>query len=354
MKKRILAASAALALLLSGCGRNAGSAASSSATSSGEPARAETLNLEFAPAGGDAAAVLAELGRVPEKLKAALAERGVEVGSVQVTMGTSLSATGAALAEGGVDAAFLPTALSLAQFGGDAEPLLTRGYPDVSCTSADPADWNGTENATTYTDALSAGRRFLLCAGPSAYGKTLAGLVNGGKSLSWAELDHARWGVTGDADALASLWLADGYEGNTLDDLSQVTDYESYDAAMRALAAGEADVILLPADLRIDWAEQWTLSTGRTAENGGSGLDRAEPVWEEVNVIGITEPLYAATAAVAADSLWAQEPLASALREALSALSSDEDLAALGAVGPFVALDANAMAPVRRLATLEG
>lgn len=354
MKKTAAVLAGAMLILLTGCGHTGETGAASSAPASSEGTlRQDVLTVEFAPNGADPASLMTAAGRISQKLKDALSASGVEVGEVRVSMGASQAATAQAVAEGGVEMAFLPDALTLAEFGGSAVALFSQAYDTPSCTSDNPADWNGPDHATQWTGTLSAGRRLLICAGPSDYGKNLAARVNGGAAPSWDELNHAKWGlIGGNTDGILALWLADHYEGNTCSDLDNTAYYDGYDEALRALAAGEVDIIPLAADLRIDYADLWDMDNSRTGESGGSGLGRTQPIWDEVNVIGITEPLYAATVAAAPGSPWAEEPYASALKAALDALAADSDLQALSAADRFARFDTGAMDAVRRMATL--
>ncbi len=355
MKKRSLTLGMALVLivgLLAGCGQKDPAASGSAGSQSGEAVKVESLALEFAPVGGDPAALLGSLDRLDDRLKAALADAGVEVETVTITVGSSVSASGQAAAEGTVDAAVLPSAQALVRHGGEAPVLMTRAYQGLARSGDEPADWNG-QTANAYAAARTVGRRELVCAGPSEYGQALAGRVADGKTLSFTELNHARWGlIGGSSDELLELWLADHYEGSALADLDNITYYDGYEAALAALAAGEVDVIPLSADLRVEYAQQWTTETTRTADNGAQGLGRTTEIWEEVQVVGVTEPAYGTTVAAGVDSPWAKEPLAEALLAAFNALGRDEDLMALGGVGPFTGLDDEALDPVRRLVTI--
>ena len=357
MKKRKAFPAMLLALsLLVGCagqGTGVGSGDVLGAVSEQETTSVETLRMEFAPVGGDTVLLMESLHRLRGKLQAALKDAGVELSTVQLSVGTSISATGQALAHSSVDAAFFPAAEDLVNFGGEAQVILTRAYPEISCSSSDPADWNGSENVLFYTGEAVPGWNQLLCAGPSAYGRALAGRVRQGKQLSWTELQHARWGLAeGDAGGQLSLWLADYYEGNTLSDLKNVVSCAGYEQALRALAEEEVDIILLAADQRIDYAAQWQLEAVRTAENGGSGFGRPASIWEEVCVVGLTEPFYGVTAAVSSESPWLKEPMRRALCTAVQSLSGDEDLMALSGAGSFLPLEDGALDSVRRLATL--
>lgn len=335
MKKfSLLLCSCFLAAVLAGCGQQE---VEQEPVPTKEPAEVETLALEFAPGAGDSAAQMKLLTPMEETLRTALADAGANVEDVQITLGSSQAATGQALDQGGIDAAFLP-AQTLAAFS-NTLPLLTAAWPAPSCDSSDPADWNGQE--TTWTEDWAAGRRVLLIAGPSEYGRNLASRVEDGQSLTWEELSRARWGTAGGwSDTMTSLWLFDHYDGRTLAALPDTATYESQEELLSALAAENVDVIALPADERIDAAEKWTRSTS----TGGWG--RSGFIWDETTVIGVTERFYGITLAVGADSPWAEEPLSTALQTALTALKDDETLASLAGAGPFIAVsneDLNAM-----------
>ena len=292
-----------------------------------EMLQVETLALEFAPGAGQAAEQMKLLSPLAETLQAALAEAGVTVEEVQVTLGSSQAATGQALDQGGVDAAFLQ-AETLAAFSAPI-PLLTAAWPLPSCDSGDPGDWNGQE--ITWTEDWAAGRRVLLVAGPSEYGRNLASRVEDGQSLTWEELSRAAWGISsGWSEEMAALWLFDHYDGRTLADLPDTAAYESQEEVLAALAAEEIDAAALLADERIDAAERWS----RSAAAGGWG--RSGFIWDETTVLGVTDRFYGTTLAVCADSPWAEEELSAALQEALAALEKDGALDSLAGAGPFV------------------
>ena len=337
--KKFLPLALALLLALSGC-REAPEPVEPDPPADA-PRQVETLAAEFAPRGGDPAVELKLLSPAAEKLKAALAAEGVEVGEVRLTLGTSLAATGQAVAQGSVDLAFLPAETLLA-FGGEAVPLLSAAWPVPSCDSADPADWNG--RAVTWTEDFAAGRRALVLAGPSAYGRALSARAESGAPLTWEELSRARWALAGGRSGdMASLWLADRYEGRTLADLPETAACDGEEGLLAALAAEEADVAVLMADGRIDGAERWT----RSPETGGWG--RGGFIWDETRVLGVTEPFYGTVAAAAPGGLWAEADLSRALEAALDRLRDDRDLSGLAGAGPFAPLTAADLDPLRRL-----
>lgn len=306
MKKLIPLCLAALLLLSAvGCGSRQGVSSSSEepSSSSEEPAAQaitiDRLSVELSRTGTDTDPAAAE--QLAALLQKELADGGVTVNRITVTFGTSYSATAEALSQGGVQLAFLP-ATDLILSGGDAVPLLAAAEPALSNDSTEPADWNGDGHATAVASGLCAGSRALLCAAPTEYGKNLANRVSAGKTLSWTELDHARWGVLDQSSdggyRCTDLWLADHYGGSEIPDLSDVTTYDSYEDLLRAAAAGKIDVFPLRADARMDYAAAWTLEKTRTDAGGIGGFGREASIWNDVTVIGVTERLYSFAAAV--------------------------------------------------------
>lgn len=314
------------AAALSGCGGQApGAGASGGASSPAEaPLSIETLRVEL-PRELDADAARAAMEALPE----AMAAWGVEVGGVSVSFGTSYAATADALKAGGVDLAFLPAA-DLIRFGGGAVPLLSDGYRTPASQGGAAAFASGQADPDTYT----AGSWALLCAAPTAYGQNLSRR----EAPTWEELSRARWGVLGEDSAAGwqclELWLEDQYGGLGIADLPQVTVCDSWEALLRAAAAGEIDCFPLWPDLRRSYEALWTMASTRTDPSGVRGFGREASIYGEVAVLSITERLFSFVAAAAPGETAVTDPrFASALEQALSQLLPDpaEAKAALGA-----------------------
>lgn len=329
---------AALALTLAaGCGQTA-APSSSAEEPQVQPLHLQTLAVElprdYAP---DDETLLQAIANAPELLKAALAKQQVEVDAVTVTVGASAGATCQALTGGTVDLAFLSAESYLEAGGGGTVILADAGEGDQPGTAS------------------------VLWSAPSDYGQALARRLADGKDLSWTELDHARWGVLDRDSDLGwrspNLWLSDQYEGMTLDDLSQVTTYASYEELLRAAAAEEIDLFPMPRTALEDWSEAWTLESSRTDAAGRSGLGRPVPMTEEVFEIAAFEPLLSSLAVVREEDTLSSDTFAQALAAALEELEQTQEgqalLSVLGAAR-YVPAGAEQLDPLRRILTMEG
>ncbi|QNL44418.1 PhnD/SsuA/transferrin family substrate-binding protein [Oscillibacter hominis] len=336
MKRHIawLTSAALVWLLLTGCGQGGDSSGSASGSASEQegPLQIEELRFELC-SGADADALLKAAGTLPELLRAAFRESGAEVERVSVTIGTSASATGAALKEGGVDAALM----------GAADCVLWAGPSQI------------------ILGAPGEGGRTELCATPSDYGRALADRAEETERLGWSELAHAVWGLLEEDSLygrrLPNLWLADHYEGSTVDDLEQVKTYQSYEALLRGAAEGEVDVIALPEGLREGYEALWTMEATRTDESGAHGFGRTDSMEEELRPFALTERIPTGVIVVSPAAA-EDERLTRALREAIPALARTREGGALlktvGGYDSYGPVAPEEMDALRRMLTTEG
>ena len=276
----------ALCLLLTACGaapQPAAGAASSEEEAVETPLVLEELRVEFLRSGTDKALLLRAVKELPGELKTALHEAGVTVDEVTVTMSGSSASTAQAAEEGGVDLAFLPV-----------EELVR--------AQADP-----------HVLLLAGERRMALYTTGTDYGRNLSARTD----PTWDELDHARWGVV-TGEETVNVWLADHYEGNTLPDLTSVTEYPDREALLSAAEAGEVDLFC--------------------AEEAAGYAVLAE-----------LEPFYTCAAVVTE----ADGRLAEALLSALETVQKG-DLAPLFGTEPYQAARDEDLDPQRRLASIAG
>lgn len=300
MKKLWCLVTALLLLALAGCGEKTPSAAASSEALPTQPLHLEHLTLELQRSAGSGAELMRAVKELPALVQRALGGGGVTVEEVTVTVSSGAAATAQAVLDGSVDAAVL-SACELAALEEEPCVMLAAGAGDGGMP----------------------GRRMLLCAADTEYGRNLASR----KAPTWTELDRARWGVVaGDLwghDAV-ELWLADNYGGNGLEDLSGVTAYDDWEELFSAVGRGEVDVFPATADL---------------------------PGTAEYAVLGETERFY--TTVVIVKEELADGRFSAALLSALQELQQGE-FASLFGTEPYGGAEEDALMAHRRMAALMG
>ena len=328
--KKILALILAMVLVLSlgACGAKeetpattAAPAATEAATDAAETEAArphfDKLTLEFVPS-KDADVIIAGTANLPELVKAEMANLGYDIDEVDITVGTSYDATGEAMSAGTIDIGWLPGG-TYALYSDDTEVILTATRNGLSNDSENPADWNGEANATLKNGPQVTYYRSLIYATPSEYGKELAAKVNAGEALTWEDLDKATWAVQKTSSSAGyiypTMWLMENYDGKKISDLSNVIPLDSgYGTAFSYAAAEQVDIIVCYADGRNDYEASWTLPIDKQDETGKQGMGRSESIWNELNVIGVTDGIYNDTVAISKESQYYTPELIEALQ----------------------------------------
>lgn len=241
-----------------------------------------------------------------DMLKKELAGQGFDFKNIEVKVGTSFEAVGEALSSGTAQVGFIPGGTYVLYADG-VDVALTATRDGLSHDSDNAADWNKSktealEDQVTYY-------RSLIIAGPSAKGQELAKKVNSGEKLTKADIESATWGVSSNTTSPAgyiypSLWLQENY-GMSITDLPKKVALDNYATSLSQLASGQIDVMVTYADARRDYENDWTTTFGRT-----------KPVWEETNVIGVTEKVYNDTISVTKDSKIMTPELKEAIQKA--------------------------------------
>ena len=265
----------------------------------------DKLTLEFVPS-KDADVIIAGTANLPELVKAEMAKLGVDIDEVDITVGTNYDATGEAMSAGSIDLGWLPGG-TYALYSDDTDVILTATRNGLSNDSEDPATWNGEANKTLKNGPQVTFYRALIYAAPSEYGKKLAEKVNNGEALTWEDLDGAKWAVQKTSSSAGyiypTMWLMKNYDGKKISDLSNVIPIDSgYGTAFSYAAAESIDVLVCYADGRNDYEASWTLPTDQQDETGKQGMGRSDSIWNEMNVIGVTEGIYNDTVAISKES----------------------------------------------------
>ena len=331
----------AMVLALAACGASepapaATEAPATEAPAAEAPAAAETeaarphfekLTLEFVPS-KDADVIIAGTANLPELVKAEMANLGYDIDEVEITVGTNYDATGEAMSAGTIDLGWLPGG-TYALYSDDTEVILTATRNGLSNDSTNPADWNGEANKTLKDGPQVTFYRSLIYAAPTEYGKKLAEKVNAGEALTWEDLDGATWAVQKTSSSAGyiypTLWLMENYD-KKISDLSNVMPLDSgYGTAFSYAAAEQVDIIVCYADGRNDYEASWNLPVDQQDETGKQGMGRNDSIWNELNVIGVTEGIYNDTVAISKESQFYTPELKEALQNCFINIINTEE-----------------------------
>ena len=287
----------------------------------------EKLTLEFVPS-KDADVIIAGTANLPELVKAEMANLGYDIDEVEITVGTNYDATGEAMSAGTIDIGWLPGG-TYALYSDDTEVILTATRNGLSNDSTNPADWNGEANKTLKDGPQVTFYRSLIYAAPTEYGKKLAEKVNNGEALTWEDLDGATWAVQKTSSSAGyiypTLWLMDNY-GKKISDLSNVMPLDSgYGTAFSYAAAEQVDIIVCYADGRNDYEASWNLPVDQQDETGKQCMGRKDSIWNELNVIGVTEGIYNDTVAISKESQFYTPELKEALQNCFINIINTEE-----------------------------
>lgn len=272
----------------------------SCASAMAEAIKMDKLTLEFVPS-KDADVILTGTKNLPDLLKAEMLTQGYDIGEADITVGTSYEATGEAMAAGTIDLGWLPGG-TYALYSDEVDVILTATRAGLSNDSTDAKTWNGDANKTLPTDQQVTFYRSLIYATPSAYGKELAAKVNAGEALTWDDLNKANWAVLKTSSSAGyiypTMWLMENFGGKKITDLTNVVTLSGYGESFAQAAAESVDVIVCYADGRRDYEAAWTLPTTEQDATGKTGMGRSDSIWNEMNVIGVTAPIYNDTVSI--------------------------------------------------------
>ena len=315
MSKKIISLLLALAMVfsLAACGPSNNESQDTS-NKEGELTKVDEISVQFVPS-RDPEEIMSATKPLGDLLKKHLKDQGFEVEKIDISVGTTYEATGEALSSGTVDVGLIPGGTYVLYDDG-AEVLLTATRKGLSNDSENAKDWN--ENKPTeLTDKQVTYYRSLIIAGPSEKGQELAKKVNSGEELTWDDIKDAKWGVRGISSSAGYiypyLYLKDKF-GNTIPDLKSVVEMDNYNTSMAQLATGQLDVIVAFADARMDNEPKWQ------AEYQGKNT-----IWEDTNVIGVTDPIYNDTVSVSKKSPKMTEELKEAIANSFIELAKTDE-----------------------------
>ena len=309
----------------------------------------DKLTFQFVPS-KDADVIITGTKNLPELVKAEMATLGYNIGEVEISVGTSYEATGEAMCAGAIDIGWLPGGTyAIYSQGKEVDVILTATRAGLSNDSTDPKTWNGEANKTLPTEEQVTFYRSLIYAAPTEKGKALAAKVNAGETLTWEELNDATWAVGNTSSSAGyiypTMWLMANYDGKKVSDLQNVVQLGYADAFAQA-AAEQVDVIVCYADGRRDYEAAWNTAVDSADATGKAGMGRTDSIWNELNVIGVTEGIYNDTVAITTANADVYNPeFINALQTALINIINTEEGQAIFSVyshtGYAIATDAD-------------
>ncbi|WP_456276896.1 phosphate/phosphite/phosphonate ABC transporter substrate-binding protein [Bacillus sp. AK128] len=280
-----------------------------------ENEKIDELKVSFVPS-KDPEQIITATEPLKGLLKEELAKLGFDIGSVSIDVGTTYEAVGEALSAGTTDVGLIPGGTYVLYEDG-AEVVLTATRAALSNDSENAKDWNDNKPTEGLTDKQATYYKSIIIAGPSEKGQELAAKVNKGEELTWEDLDSANWAVMSSSSSAGyiypTLWMQDKYK-KSLTDLSKLVQSDSYGSSFARLAAGQADVIVAYADARRDNEDKWTTELGRSAS-----------IWDETNVIGVTNPIYNDTVSVSKNSKIMNDELKAAIQDAFINIAKTDE-----------------------------
>ena len=297
--------------------------------------RAEHLRI-LLPAGTNKNVVAEHTAAFCWALRKELENQGWWVDTITVSVAESSGAAGKALDDGAADLVILPASQYFPYEEG-AVLLMTATMPGLSVVSIDPADWNGSKGAPVYTAEDCPYRRTLICAAMSDRGKELAQASKNGV-LTWEDVADARWllpRISTSSDFIyPDLWLKSAFN-KTTDNLTDVHTIDGYGALFTEAGGGNVDIIVIPADLRIDYSTAWQMDKNDIDYTGKMGLGHEDSIFNDIQVLGVTSTIYGDVMALSlADEVLAGDGFQTALVAAMDALEADDAARAIwGACG---------------------
>ena len=299
-------------------------------TAMADNVKMDELTFQFVPS-KDADVIITGTANLPALVKAEMAKLGYDIGEVKISVSTSYEACGEAMAAGAIDIGWLPGGTyAIFSQNKEVDVILTATRAGLSNDSENPADWNGEENATKKDGPQVTFYRALIYAAPTEYGKKLAEKVNKGEALTWEDLDGAKWAVQKTSSSAGyiypTMWLMKNYDGKKISDLSNVIPIDSgYGTAFSYAAAEQVDIIVCYADGRNDYEASWILPVDQQDSTGKQGMGRSESIWNELNVIGVTDGIYNDTVAISKESPFYTDELKAALQDCfINIINTDE------------------------------
>lgn len=282
---------------------------------SGANVAIDNLKIAFVPS-RDMDDIVAVTAPLAELVKQGLATKGYDVANVDISVSTSYETAGEALEAGTVDLGFIPGGTYVLYHDGGVELLVAATRDGLSKDFTDAKSWNDGTPTEGKPEEQVTYYRSLLLAGPSEIGQKLINKVNSGEALTWEDVNEATWchanPTSGAGYIYPTVWLKDNFDGKTMTDLAKtIQTTGGYSDAAARLASKQCDIAPGYADYRRDYADKWNTDFGREGS-----------IWDEVQVIGVTDGIMNDTISYSKQSAIMTPELVKALQETFIELAT--------------------------------
>lgn len=251
------------------------------------PTKVETLNIVISPNISEETFLKYE-NEFSSVLKSELLNNGYDVNELNIQLATSnIQATEMIITQV-ADIGFLTKLSYFENRDSNLEVLLSQLDYSYNLETDDINIWNDKaqlESSKTLLDRHYAG----IYLGSSPKGQELYAKFNQGESLTWIDLNSAKWChvlVTSQEGYIyPSLWLIDNYSRRIAELFSHERVVKGYPELMLKLANQECDIVVGPDTLREEYESVWTKSIEQ------DGFNRSASIYNEVKLIALTSPI---------------------------------------------------------------
>jgi len=257
------------------------------------------------------------------QLKTKMLKKGYDLLNLEVIVTTMNQEAAPQVINQEADMAFLPLINFVDVKDEGANYFLSTTHPELDLGNTDLSLYNSIQDNTEPLVEVPY-RYAAIYTGPSEYGKKLQAMSDGGQTITWIDINQAKWChvVVSSLDGYIypSLWMIDTLERRMGELFDHTLAIKGYVDVISLLADESCDVAAGPVTLRQTYQSIWTTAL----ENEGFG--RTQSIYDEVKVIGITQKIYDDVFVLrtpqATEEEWMDEDFILALKESFLELAN--------------------------------
>lgn len=281
---------------------------------SGSSKKIEKLSVVFVPS-RDADSIKTATEPLKQLIIDQMATHGYTIGSVDISVSQTYEAAGEAMTAGTADVGFLPAGTYVTYQPDGVDVILAATRAGLNKDFTDAKAWNDGLATTNVTDQVTYYRSLIYATTTTTVGKALVDKVNAGTALTFDDVNNAKWCTSSSTSSAGyiypTLWLQSNF-GKKITDLKTSVQTTSYSDTASRMASGQCDIGVGYADIRVDYAKNWTADWGKT------------DIYKEMQVIGVTDKIMNDTISVSKASKAYSKDFVAALQESFIALAKTD------------------------------